>query len=93
MGRRSGGGGCGGLNVASILAKEASPILVGVGGFGSGGGHADSVTVRRGDANTEAGTIRTDGRGATGAPLPGGVYFLRLRSDGVESRARLVHVR
>jgi hypothetical protein len=60
-----GGGGNGGLNVTGVFAKRSSPISVGVGGTGSGGGHAGNVIVNRGGILTPTGKITTDGDGAT----------------------------
>lgn len=39
------------------------------------------------------GEVRWDGRGEDGRPVPAGVYFARIRVDGVEVRERLVRVR
>jgi len=61
-----GGGGTGGANVSGVFAKNSSPIVLGVGGFGSGGGDAGSVDVIRGSAGNSAGKITTDGVGAIG---------------------------
>jgi hypothetical protein len=61
-----GGGGTGGMNVTGVFAKNSSPVMLGVGGFGSGGGHAGSVLVTRGTATDAAGRITTDGIGAIG---------------------------
>ena len=61
-----GGGGNGGMNVSTVLNRLGSPIVVGVGGFGSGGGDAGKVIVSRGDQNNPAGTIVTAGNGSVG---------------------------
>jgi hypothetical protein len=61
-----GGGGNGGMNVSGVFAKNSSPIVLGVGGFGSGGGHAGAVAVNRGTLAMPGGNILTDGIGATG---------------------------
>ncbi len=61
-----GGGGNGGMNVSTVLNRLGSPIVVGVGGFGSGGGDAGKVTVVRGDQNNPAGTIVSAGNGSVG---------------------------
>jgi hypothetical protein len=62
----SDGGGVGGLNVSALLATKTSPIMVGVGGSGGDGASAGNVAIYRGDANTDAGAIVTDGLGAHG---------------------------
>ncbi|MDT8442460.1 MAG: hypothetical protein RQ723_12480, partial [Desulfuromonadales bacterium] len=61
-----GGGGNGGMNISTVVEDKGSPIVVGVGGSGSGGGHAGSVTVTRGGISTPAGSIRTSGTSAIG---------------------------
>jgi uncharacterized protein YhjY with autotransporter beta-barrel domain len=61
-----GGGGNGGMNIGGVFAKNSSPIIVGVGGSGSGGGHAGSATVIRGSNLVSTGKITTDGNGAYG---------------------------
>jgi hypothetical protein len=62
----SDGGGVGGLNVTALLATKTSPIVVGVGGSGGDGASAGNVKVFRGDDETDAGIIVTDGEGAHG---------------------------
>jgi len=42
---------------------------------------------------TGGGEVRWDGHGADGRPVPAGVYFARMRVDGVEVRERLIRVR
>ncbi len=44
-----GGGGAGGANVSGVIAPEATPLAMGVGGKGGGGGNAGAVTVTRGN--------------------------------------------
>lgn len=61
-----GGGGNGGMNVSAVIAQKGSPIVVGVGGFGSGGGDAGTVEVDHGNSNLVAGKIMTNGVGANG---------------------------
>ncbi len=61
-----GGGGTGGMNVTGVFAKNSSPISMGIGGFGSGGGNAGTVQVNRGSVDLAAGKITTDGVGAIG---------------------------
>ena len=61
-----GGGGTGGMNVTGVFAKKSSPINVGVGGSGSGGGHAGDVIVNRGSILTATGKITTAGESAYG---------------------------
>ena len=59
-----GGGGNGGANLTGVLAPKGSPIAVGVGGTGSGGGHAGAVTILRG--TNAASYIVTRGDSANG---------------------------
>ena len=61
-----GGGGTGGMNIGGVFAKNSSPIIVGVGGSGSGGGHAGSATVIRGTNILSTGKITTNGNGSYG---------------------------
>ncbi len=61
-----GGGGTGGMNIGGVFAKNSSPIIVGVGGSGSGGGHAGSATVIRGTSLLSTGKITTNGNGSYG---------------------------
>ena len=61
-----GGGGTGGMNIGGVFAKNSSPIIVGVGGSGSGGGHAGSATVIRGTQFNSTGKITTNGNAAYG---------------------------
>lgn len=61
-----GGGGTGGLNVTGVFTKNSSPINVGIGGKGSGGGHASAVTVNRGSVSRSTGRVTTDGDAAYG---------------------------
>jgi hypothetical protein len=55
-----GGGGNGGANVTANITKTANPVSLGIGGFGSGGGHAGNVTVIRGTDEISAGNIITE---------------------------------
>lgn len=50
-------------------------------------------TLRPGDGTDAAATFRWDGRSATGAQVPGGVYFLRLDGAAAEAMTRLTIVR
>ena len=52
------------MNVTGVFAQDSSPISLGVGGFGAGGGDAGTVSVNRGAAGDAAGAIATDGQGA-----------------------------
>jgi hypothetical protein len=61
-----GGGGNGGMNFTGNVAKKSSLVTFGVGGFGGGGGNAGEVSVYRGDLDTPAGAILTNGIGALG---------------------------
>ncbi|QKQ27263.1 autotransporter outer membrane beta-barrel domain-containing protein [Candidatus Reidiella endopervernicosa] len=61
-----GGGGTGGINISANVAQKSSPISIGVGGFGAGGGDANAVDVRRGTAESDAGLISTNGKGSIG---------------------------
>ena len=61
-----GGGGTGGINVTAIGAKDNSPLGLGVGGFGKGGGNAGNVTVQHGTEAEKTKEIITDGIGAHG---------------------------
>ena len=57
-----GGGGNGGANITGMVAYGVNPVIVGVGGSGGSGAKAGSVTVKRGDSSTDAGSISTIGR-------------------------------
>ncbi len=59
-----GGGGNGGANLTGVLAPKGSPVAIGVGGTGSGGGDAGKVTVLRG--TNAASFIVTAGDSANG---------------------------
>ena len=61
-----GGGGTGGLNVSTVVTDQGTPVVVGIGGFGEGGGNAGSVSVNRGTSDESAGLISTDGKSAIG---------------------------
>ena len=61
-----GGGGNGGLNVTGVVTEQSSPVSVGVGGTGSGGGHAGSATVNRGAIDASTGLITTLGAASFG---------------------------
>ena len=61
-----GGGGNGGMNFTGNIAQKSSLATVGIGGFGAGGGNAGDASVFRGNADTVAGKITTNGIGAIG---------------------------
>ncbi len=61
-----GGGGTGGMNVTGVFAKNSSPVSVGVGGSGTGGGHAGMVQINRGMEAASTGKVTTSGVGAHG---------------------------
>ena len=52
-----GGGGQGGVNVTGAIARNGSPIAVGVGGSGGSGGNGNDVTVTRGYVDNGAGVV------------------------------------
>ncbi len=56
-----GGGGRGGMNVTGVFAQSSQPISVDIGGSGSTGGNAGSVTISRGDSTARAGLVSTTG--------------------------------
>ena len=58
-----GGGGTGGMNVSGVFAKNSSPIILGIGGFGGDGDLAGMVDVIRGSEENPDSVIRTDGIG------------------------------
>ena len=61
-----GGGGNGGMNISGVFALRGSPVSFGIGGFGSGGGDAGSVSVTHGVAGAAAGLIATSGEDSAG---------------------------
>ena len=61
-----GGGGTGGMNISAVATQNSQPLAMGIGGFGSGGGHAGSVTVQRGNTVSAEAMIVTNGTGGHG---------------------------
>ncbi|WP_458789637.1 beta strand repeat-containing protein [Yoonia sp. MH D7] len=61
-----GGGGTGGMNISAVATQNSQPIAMGIGGFGSGGGHAGTVTVQRGSTLSADAMIVTNGTGGHG---------------------------
>jgi flagellar hook assembly protein FlgD len=50
-------------------------------------------TLREGAAAAGESRVTWDGRGASGRPVPAGVYWVRLRGEAVDDARRVVVIR
>tara|TARA_R110000868_G_scaffold325832_1_gene586701 strand:- start:8281 stop:21054 length:12774 start_codon:yes stop_codon:yes gene_type:complete len=97
-----GGGGQGGMNIVGAIAKEGSPVGIGIGGFAGSGGDGNAVSVTRGlleqawlttQGDNSAGLIaQSIGGGGGNAGMNLGMVATRASGTSNTPRAALIQI-